>query len=84
MNSVISIYSQFFYKGDPLKKAVISFIKETLCPFFTFKTFSFAVIVLNLVLYKVTLCVHGIDGFFMYIDFPPHSTTLREFGFLNG
>jgi len=85
LNSGTSIYSKFSYKGDPLKQSVISFIKETLCPFFTFKSFSFVVIVINIVLYIVTLCVHGLDGFFMYFDFlPPHSTTLRQFGCLNG
>ena len=85
LNSGTSIYSKFSYKGDPREQTVISFIKETICPFFTFKSFSFVVIVLNMVLYIVTLCVHGLDDFFKYYDFlPPSLITLRDFGCLYG
>ena len=85
LNSGTSIYSKFSYKGDPREQTVISFIKETLCPFFTFKSFSFVVIVLNMLLYIITLCVHGLDGIYMYYDFlPPSSLTLDQFGWLYG
>ena len=85
LNSGTSIYSKFSYKGDPREQTVISFIKETLCPFFTFKSFSFVVIVLNMLLYIITLCVHGLDVVYMYYDFlPPSSLTLDQFGWLYG
>lgn len=80
-----SIYSKFSYKGDPKKQTVISYLRETICPFFTFKSFSFIIIVVNMVLYIVTLCIHGLDGFYKYHYFlPPSSLTLDQFGSLYG
>lgn len=79
------IYSKFLYKGDPKQQSIPNFIKETLCPFFSFKSFSFIIIVINIIIYIITLIPHGLDDFDMdYYFLPPSQKTLDDFGNLWG
>lgn len=85
MDSNESMFTKFMYKGDPREQTVLSYLKEAICPFFTFKSFSFVVIILNVVMYIVSLCIHGLDNeeklnYFL----PPSSRTLHLLGNLFG
>ena len=85
LNGNESIFAKTLYRGDPKAQSIPNFIKETLCPLFTFKSFSFVIIVINIVLYIVTLIPHGLDWLKKFTDFlPPSSDTLDEFGNLYG
>lgn len=73
------------YKGDPRAQSIPNFLKQTICPFFTFKSFSFIIIVLNTIIFIVTLFPHGLDSddkgkFFL----PPSRVTLNDVGDLDG
>lgn len=85
LNGNESIFAKSIYRGDPREQSIPNFIKETLCPLFTFKSFSFVIIVINVVLYIVTLIPHGLNGFEMFTNFlPPSDDTLDDFGNLYG
>jgi len=85
MNSNESIFSKFMYKGEPREQTIRSYLKEAIYPFLTLKSFSFAVIILNVVMYIVSLCIHGLDNYEKYYSFlPPSSTTLDLLGNLYG
>ncbi len=79
------IFSKFAYKGDPKEQPTLNFIKETLCPFFSFKSFTFIIIVINILVYFITLFPHGLSEADLYFFFlPPNEKTLSDFGNLYG
>jgi membrane associated rhomboid family serine protease len=85
MNSNESIFSKFMYKGEPREQTIRSYLKEAIYPFLTLKSFSFAVIILNVVMYIVSLCIHGLDNEAKLNYFlPPSSRTLHLLGNLFG
>lgn len=84
-NDTEPIFSKFAYRGDPKQQSIPSFLKESICPFFSFKSFTFIIIVINIVIYIITLIPHGLDDGDLYLYFlPPSSVTLRDFGDLYG
>lgn len=61
-NDKIPVFSRVSFKGDPREQSVIHFLYETLCPTFSFFSFSFVIIVLNFIAFIVTLCINGLEG----------------------
>ncbi len=45
------LFNRSNYKGDPRAQSIISYLKEAICPFFTFKSFSFIIIVVNIIIF---------------------------------
>jgi membrane associated rhomboid family serine protease len=73
------------YKGDPREQPVFSFLKQTLCPCFKFKSFSFIIIIVNIAIYIFSLFPHGLNEFQKEFYFlPPSGETLDKLGDLNG
>ena len=73
------------YTGDPRNQSIPNYLKETLCPFLHFRSFSFIIIVINVVIYIISLCPHGInDGYKDIYFLPPSYQTLKDFGHLCG
>ena len=60
-NDRIPVFSKISFKGDPREQTVINFLNETLCPVFSFKSFSFIIIVINIVVFIITLCLNGLS-----------------------
>ena len=84
-NSGESVFTRGMYKGNPKEQTVMSFLKEALCPNLTFKSFSFIIIIINLVIYIITLIPHGLSSADINQWFlPPNEQTLDEFGNLYG
>ena len=84
-NDKVPIFSRNLYKGDPKEQSIPSFLKETLCPCFSFKSFSFIIIVINIVIYIISLIPHGLNQYELKQYFlPPNDKTLEDFGNLNG
>jgi len=78
------IYSKFNYKGDPRFQTIPSFLKDLICPFFHFKSFSFIVIVINVVIYIGSLIPYGLDDSYLDQDFLPPSSETLKYGYLYG
>lgn len=79
------IYAKMQYRGDPKNQSIPNFLKLSICPFFSFKSFSFIIIVINLVIFIVSLFPHGLNQFQLDIYFlPPSYETLRVMGDLSG
>jgi membrane associated rhomboid family serine protease len=79
------VFARNLYKGDPKAQSIPSFLKETLCPCFSFKSFSFIIIVINIVIYIITLIPHGLSQNDLKRYFlPPNEVTLETFGNLWG
>lgn len=73
------------YTGDPRNQSIPNYLKETLCPFFHFRSFCFIIIVINIIIYIISLCPHGLDPYYKDKQFlPPHTETLEDFGHLYG
>lgn len=79
------ILQKFSYKGDPKSQSIPSFLKEVICPFFTFKSFSFIIIVINILVFIASLIPHGLNNEQLDKHFlPPDGNTLDLFGNLYG
>lgn len=73
------------YKGNPKDQSILSFLKQTICPFFNFKSFSFIIIIINIIIFIISLIPHGLNEFEKYKYFlPPSDKTLDTMGDLNG
>lgn len=79
------IFDKYIYKGDPRNQSIISFLKEAICPLFQFKSFSFIVIIINIVVYIASCIPHGLEENELGMYFlPPSYTTLDLLGDLSG
>ena len=79
------LFNRSNYKGDPRAQSIISYLKEAICPFFSFKSFSFIIIVVNIIIYIISLIPNGLstnDYYFYFL--PPSDDTLELFGNLHG
>ena len=38
------IFSKLLYKGEPREQTLLNYLKEDICPFFSFKSFSFIIL----------------------------------------
>ena len=79
------ILSKMIYKGDPREQTFISYLKEVICPFFRFKSFSFAILVINLLVFIISLIPYGIEQSQKSVKLlPPSIKTLEIYGSLWG
>lgn len=84
-NDKTQIFSKIVYKGDPRKQSLLSYLKEVICPFFSFKSFSFVIIMINLIVFIISLIPNGLEPSQKGIKFlPPSIKTLELFGSLWG
>lgn len=84
-NDSTPLLYKFSYKGDPRSQSIPSFLKEVICPFFHFCSFSFVIIVINIVVYIISLIPYGLDSNSIEKKFlPPSLKTLELFGGLYG
>ena len=73
------------YRGDPREQSIPNYLKQTICPFFSIKSFSFIIIVINIIIFIISLIPFGlnqnlINGYFL----PPSNKALDIMGDLNG
>ena len=79
------LLSKMIYKGDPREQSFISYLKEVICPFFRFKSFSFAILVINFLVFIISLIPNGIKQSQKSVKLlPPSIITLEMFGSLWG
>lgn len=79
------IFSKIVYKGDPRKQTLLSYLKEVICPFFRFKSFSFIILIINFIVFIISLIPNGLEPSQKSIKFlPPSVATLELFGSLWG
>lgn len=84
-NDTTPLLVKIQYKGDPRNQTIPEFLKQTICPCFSFKSFSFIIIVLNIIIFIVTLFPHGLDILDKeYFFLPPNRETLHDVGDLDG
>ncbi len=84
-NDQTPLYHKVSYKGDPRNQSIPSFLKEVICPFFHFCSFSFVIIMINIAVYIVSLIPHGLEQSSLKSKFlPPSAETLDLFGNLYG
>jgi membrane associated rhomboid family serine protease len=84
-NNKTEIFSKIVYKGDPRKQSLLSYLKEVICPFFQFKSFSFIILVINFIVFIISLIPNGLEPSQKGIKFlPPSFKTLDLFGSLCG
>ena len=50
-NHKTPIFLKIVYKGDPREQTFLSYLKEVICPFFRFKSFSFIILIINLIVF---------------------------------
>ena len=79
------IFSKIVYKGDPRKQTLLSYLKEVICPFFRFFSFSFIILIINFIVFIISLIPNGLEPSQKSIKFlPPSVATLELFGSLWG
>ena len=79
------IFSKIVYKGDPREQSFLSYLKEVICPFFVFKSFSFTILIINLVVFIISLIPYGLEPSQKSVKLlPPSIKTLEIFGSLWG
>lgn len=79
------IFSKFAYKGDPREQSLLSYLKEIICPFFSFKSFSFIILIINFIVFIISLIPNGLEPSLKSEKFlPPSIVTLELFGSLWG
>ena len=84
-NDQTPLFYKFSYKGDPRSQSIPSYLKEVICPFFHFRSFSFVIIMVNIAVYIASLIPHGLEQSSLKTKFlPPSSETLDLFGNLYG
>ena len=79
------IFVKKVYKGDPREQTLLNYLKEVICPFFRFKSFSFIILMINFIVFIVSLIPNGLEPSQKSEKFlPPSYVTLELFGSLNG
>jgi rhomboid protease GluP len=79
------IFFKIVYKGDPREQTLLNYLKEVICPFFRFKSFSFIILMINLIVFIVSLIPNGLEPSQKSEKFlPPSIVTLELFGSLWG
>ena len=79
------VFLKIVYKGDPRQQTLFSYLKEVICPFFRFKSFSFIILIINLIVFIVSLIPNGLEPSQKEIKFlPPSTITLDKMGSLWG
>ena len=84
-NSNTPIFSKIIYKGDPREQTLFNYLKEVICPFFSFNSFSFYILIINFIVFIVSLIPNGLEPSQKGVKFlPPSIKTLELFGSLWG
>lgn len=84
-NNSLPLYARGIYRGDPKQQSLPSYLKEVICPLFTFKSFSFVILIINLIIFILSLIPHGLEQSHLEQAFlPPSAETLYKFGSLCG
>ena len=79
------IFLKIVYKGDPRQQTLLSYLKEVICPFFRFKSFSFIILIINLLVFIISLIPNGLEKSQKELKFlPPSTITLDKMGSLWG
>lgn len=79
----LKIFVEGRYNGDPRKETFCRMIKDTLCPNFKIKSFTFTITIINIILYTITLFPNGLNPSTSQYEFlPPSVNTLIDFGAL--
>ena len=79
------VFLKIVYKGDPREQTLLSYLKEVICPFFHFKSFSFIILIINLIIFIISLIPNGLEPSQKEIKFlPPSTITLDKMGSLWG
>jgi len=79
------IFSKIKYQGDPRKQSFCSYLNEVICPFFTFKSFSFLILMINFIVFIISLIPNGLEPSLKAIKLlPPSIETLELLGSLWG
>ena len=55
------IFLKIGYKGDPREQTLLNYLKEVICPFFRFKSFSFIILMINLIIFIVSLIPNRLE-----------------------
>lgn len=80
----VGVFQESRFMGDPRKESFPQFLKESLCPTFRLKSFSFFILIFNLLLYIISLTIHGLDPISKEVSFlPPSGLTLDQMGALS-
>ena len=79
------IFLKIVYKGDPREQTLLSYLKEVICPFFRIKSFSFLILIINLIVFIYSLIPNGLEPSQKELKFlPPSTITLDKMGSLWG
>ena len=72
------IFSRIIYKGDPREQTLLNYLKEVICPFFSFKSFSFVILLINFIAFIISLIPSGLEPSQKGAKFfPPSNKTLE-------
>ena len=55
------IFSKIIYKGDPREQTLLNYLKEVICPFFSFNSFSFVILLINFIVFIISLIPNGLE-----------------------
>ena len=84
-NNKTPIFLKIVYKGDPREQTLLSYLQEVICPFFRIKSFSFIILIINLIVFIASLIPNGLEPSQKEIKFlPPSTITLDKMGSLWG
>ena len=84
-NNKTPIFLKIVYKGDPREQSFLSYLKEVICPFFRIKSFSFIILIINLIVFIASLIPNGLEPSQKELKFlPPSTITLDKMGSLWG
>ena len=79
------IFSKIIYKGDPREQTLLNYLKEVICPFFSFNSFSFVILLINFIVFIISLIPNGLEPSQKGVKFlPPSIKTLELLGSLWG
>ena len=84
-NYTTPIFSKIIYKGDPREQTLLNYLKEVICPFFSFNSFSFVILLINFIVFIISLIPNGLEPSQKGVKFlPPSIKTLEILGSLWG
>ena len=84
-NNKTPIFLKIVYKGDPREQTLLSYLQEVICPFFRIKSFSFIILIINLIVFIASLIPNGLEPSQKELKFlPPSTITLDKMGSLWG
>jgi rhomboid protease GluP len=84
-NNKTPIFLKIVYKGDPREQTLLSYLQEVICPFFRINSFSFIILIINLIVFIASLIPNGLEPSQKELKFlPPSTITLDKMGSLWG